>query len=64
MLTPATGGLGAGGDEASGAVGDAALVRGEGGVPTHVEVASGAATHAACLEDHLDAGDLGKPEVW
>nr|ACN36207.1 unknown [Zea mays] len=54
-------GLVAGGDEAAGAGGDAALERGEGGVPAHLEVAAAAAAAgAAGLEEHLDAGDLGE----
>jgi hypothetical protein len=55
-------GLVAGGDEAAGAGGDAALERGECGVPAHLEVAAAAAAAAgaAGLEEHLDAGDLGE----
>ena len=55
-------GLVAGGDEAAGAGGDAALERREGGVPAHLEITpAAAAARAAGLEEHLDAGDLGEP---
>ena len=53
-------GLVAGGDEAAGACCDAALERGEGGVPAHLEVAPAGAACAAGLEEHLDARDLGE----